>query len=208
VVTLTIDPPMVGHVRFAATVREGGGPVTHGQVRIKLSSAGNAALGATFVETTAGAAGYTGAGDLVQTARWRADVLVRTPSDPLDYRDVPFDFTIGPKAAFLGLSATRAPARPANLRLTQTPGGPATLAVHLPAGLQVRYAVSMPSMGTAYYPAGPRAQGWYSGTLTFPMAGVVEVAVQVRHGGGWQQARLLRYRVDARGTAHVVGPSA
>ena len=42
----------------------------------------NPDLGAAFVETTPAAGAYTGTGDLVQEGLWRADVLVRTRSDP------------------------------------------------------------------------------------------------------------------------------
>lgn len=207
-VMLTIDPAAVGHARFTAMVLEQGRVVANGQVRIKLSVPGDPALGAAFLETSSRGSGYEGTGDLVQTGQWQADVLVRTPNDPLDFRDVPFAFTVGPNAAFAEPPATPAATGAADVRLTQTPGGPASLAVRLHAGLQVRYAESMPGMGAAYYPAGALAQGWYGSTIAFPMAGVVDVAVQVRHGGRWQQARLLRYRVDATGTAHVVGPPA
>jgi hypothetical protein len=207
-VTLTIDPATVGHAAFTAGVLEQGRVVANGQVRIKLSVPADPALGAVFLETSSKGAGYSGTGDLVQTGRWQADVLVRTPSDPLDFRDVPFAFTVGPNAVFVEPPATHAATGPADVRLTQTPGSPASLAVRLRARLQVRYAVSMPGMGAAYYPAGAQGQGWYGGTISFPMAGMVDVAVQVRHGGRWQQARLLRYRVDAAGTAHVVGPPA
>jgi hypothetical protein len=155
-VTLTIDPAAVGPARFTARVRERGSMVANGQVRIKLSVPGDPALGAAFIEGSRSGPGYMGRGDLVQVGRWRADVLVRTPSDPLDFRDVPFDFTVGPDAAFLGPAATRMPAGPANVRFRQTPGGPASLAVRLRAGLQVRYAVAMAGMGTAYYPASPK----------------------------------------------------
>ena len=45
--------------------------------------------------------GYVGAGDLVQDGGWLADVLVRTLDDPLDFRDVPFGFTVGVGAHFV-----------------------------------------------------------------------------------------------------------
>jgi putative copper export protein len=202
-VTLTIGPAAVGPARFTVRVLERGSMVANGQVRIKLSVPGDQALGAAFIETSWSGPGYMGRGDLVQTGRWRADVLVRTPSDPLDFRDVPFEFTVGPDAAFLAPAAAHTPVGPANVRLKQVAGGPASLAVHLPAGLQVRYAVAMAGMGTVYYPASPLAHGWYNATIVFPMAGMVDVAVQVRHGG-WQQACLLRYRVDATGSALAV----
>ena len=37
---------------------------------------------------------------------WRADVLVRTPDDPLDFRGVPFAFAAEPGAHFLAPPAT------------------------------------------------------------------------------------------------------
>jgi hypothetical protein len=206
VVTLAIDPADVGPAGFTVRVLERGSMVGNGQVRIKLSVPDDPALGAAFIETSRSGPDYRGRGDLVQTGRWRADVLVRTPSDPVDFRDVPFAFTVGPDAAFLGPAAARTPTGPVNVRFRQTPGGPASLAVRLGAGLQVRYAVAMAGMGTAYYRASPLASGWYSATIVFPMAGMVDVAVQVRRGG-WQQIRQLRYRVDATGAAHVAARS-
>jgi putative copper export protein len=98
--TLTVSPPTVGRARFTVTVRDQGKPLTAGQVRIRLSVPGEAAIGDLFVETTNAAGTYRGAGDLVQDGAWQADVLVRTPDDPLDYRDIPFRFTVGANAAF------------------------------------------------------------------------------------------------------------
>jgi hypothetical protein len=72
-------------------------------------------------------------------------------------------------------------------------------------GLQVRYVVAMPGMAAESYPAKPIAQGWYRGLITFPMAGSVDVAIQVQKGSTWRQVRLLRYRVDTAGAAQPLG---
>ncbi|MGH2410437.1 MAG: CopD family protein, partial [Chloroflexota bacterium] len=138
-VNLTITPPNVGKATFFATVRERGTKVTDGQVRVRLSMPTNSSLGKVFVETTPTGGGYRGAGDLVLTGHWRADVLVRTHSDPLEFRDVPFDFVVGPGAAFLSAAPINTAYGPATVTLTQPKAAPASLLVHLRSGLRVRF---------------------------------------------------------------------
>ena len=210
-VTLTIDPAAVGKARFFATVQEKGRPVTDGQVRIRLSVRAQSSLGYVFVETTLQSGGYQGYGDLVQTGGWQADVLVRTRDDPLEYRAVPFTFLVGADAAFLDVQPINTRYGPATVSLTQPSNAPATLTVRLRPGLQIRYEVAMPvmpGMGTADYPAKAGAGGSYSGLISFPMAGLVHVAIEVRNGGAWQVARLLFYEVDATGVARLLATDA
>ncbi|HXT35512.1 MAG TPA: CopD family protein [Chloroflexota bacterium] len=206
-VSLTITPPNVGKATFFATVRERGAAVTDGQVRVRLSMPANASLGNVFVETTLTGGGYRGAGDLVLTGHWRADVLVRTHSDPLEFRDLPFDFVAGPGATFLTAAPINTAYGPATVTLTQPTAAPASLSVHLRPGLQVRFEVEMlgmPGMGSNDYPAAPIAKGAYQGTIVFPMAGVTRVTIQVRASGIWQVVRVLVYDVDGAGTAHLL----
>ncbi|MGH2390677.1 MAG: FixH family protein, partial [Chloroflexota bacterium] len=210
-VTLTITPPAVGKVRFFATVRERGKAVTDGQVRIRLSVPANSSLGDHFVETTPTKGGYQGSGDLVLTGHWRADVLVRTHSDPDEFRDVPFDFVAGPGATFLILPATSGAFGPATITLTQSSNAPAALSVRLRSDLQVRVEVEMlgmPGMAAQDFPAKPVSGGLYRATIIFPMAGVTRVAVQVQAAGAWKPARLLLYEVDIKGVAHLLTESA
>ncbi|HVA89707.1 MAG TPA: CopD family protein, partial [Chloroflexota bacterium] len=205
-VTLTIDPAAVGKARFFATVREKGRPVTDGQVRIRLSVRAQSSLGYVFVETTPQSGGYQGYGDLVQTGGWQADVLVRTRDDPLEYRAVPFTFLVGADAVFLDVQPINTRYGPATVSLTQPSNAPAILTVRLRPGLQVRYEVAMPvmpGMGAADYPA-KAVGGVYSGLISFPMAGLVHVAIEVEDGGAWKVARLLLYEVDATGVARLL----
>jgi copper transport protein len=112
-VTLQVNPADVGQTQLTATVAERGRAVADGQVRIKLSMPADPGLGAAFVETAPQAGGYGGAGDLVQEGLWRADVLVRTRDDPLEFRDVPFAFLAGPsRPCSARPPPTRATARP------------------------------------------------------------------------------------------------
>ena len=86
-----------------------------------------------FVETTPSKGGYQGTGDLVQNGTWQADVLVRTRSDPLEYRDVPFQLVVGPGAGFLPSGID-----PAAIGIVMSPArlnGPNTIeSSHLTAG--------------------------------------------------------------------------
>ncbi|HVC81699.1 MAG TPA: beta-propeller fold lactonase family protein, partial [Chloroflexota bacterium] len=206
-VTLTIDPAAVGKARFFAIVRDKGRPVTDGQVRIRLSVPAQPSLGDVFVETTPQGGGYQGHGDLVQTGGWRADVLVRTRDDPLEYRGVPFTFLVGAGATFIEAQPINPRYGPATVSLTQPSNGPATLTVRLRPGLRVRYEVTMPEMpgmGSADYAARAGAAGSYSGLIIFPMAGLVHVAIEVQDHGVWQVARLLFYDVAGTGVAHLL----
>jgi YVTN family beta-propeller protein len=204
-VILTITPPAVGKATFFTTFREHGAAVTDAQVRVRLSMPSNSSLGNVFVETTPTGGGYRGQGDLVLTGHWRADVLVRTHSDPLEFRDVPFDFVVGPGATFLNAAPINTSYGPATVTLTQPKSAPASLSVRLRSGLQVRFEVEMlgmPGMGSDDYPASPTANGAYRGTIVFPMAGVTRVAIQVQAGGVWRVVRVLLYDVDGAGVAH------
>jgi copper transport protein len=210
-VTLTITPPALGQAKFFATVRESGKAVTDGQVRIRLSVPANPALGDHFVETNPTKGGYQGSGDLVLTGHWLADVLVRTQSDPNEFRDVPFDFVAGPGATFLILPATTSAFGPATVSLAQPPNAPAVLSVRLHAGLQVRIELvmlGMVGMAPQDYPATAASDGSYRASIIFPMAGVTRVIVQVQKAGTWQTARLLLYEVNAADTAHLLAQSA
>jgi hypothetical protein len=196
-VGLQIDPADVGQTQLAATVAERGRSVADGQVRIRLSMPANPALGAAFVETTPTAGGYSGTGDLVQEGLWRADVLVRTHSDPREFRDVPFVFIAGPEPALLSPPATDARYGPATLRLSSLPGAAATLAVRLRPGLRVRYLITMQDMSPQANDASPAPDGWYRGAIVPPMEGYMNLAVQVRAGGDWHTVRMTVCQVDS-----------
>jgi copper transport protein len=203
-VDLQINPADVGQTQLTATVAEHGRPVTDGQVRIKLSMPATPALGAAFVETTPEAGGYAGTGDLVQEGLWRADVLVRTHSDPQEFRDVPFVFLAGPEPALLSAPATDRRDGPATLSLSSAPGAAATLAVHLSRGLRVRYMITMPDMSPQVTDAQAGAGGWYRGAIVPPMEGYMNLAVQVRESGPWHTVRMAVCQVDSAYVLHLV----
>ena len=207
-VGLTVDPAAVGKARFTVRVREHNTPVGDGQVRIRLSMPGNAQLGNAFVETTPQAGGYVGSGDLVQQGRWQALVLVRTRSDPQEFRPLGFEFMVGQLPGFLRVIAPVLGYGPATVSLIQPAVAPDVLSVRLRPGLQVRFSLSMESMpsmvgGTfAATAKGPT----YSGQVYFAMTGLAYMEVQVQEAGRWRTIRLLNYDVDAQGVAHLLTP--
>ena len=198
-VSLSISPPSVGLANFVVTVRENGTPVTDGQVRIRLSVPGQPTLGSVFVETTGQSGGYRGSGDLVQTGHWQAGVEVRTHSDPLEFREVPFDFVAGPQPLFLtGLPHDTAYGS-AQVRLFQPQGAPSTLSVQLHPGLSVRYIVSMrymAGMPDVTYPAKSTGGDFYSAAINFPMEGIAALDVQIQLNNAWHTMRTLVYQVN------------
>ena len=203
-VDMRINPADAGQTQLAATVAEHGRPVLDGQVRIKLSMPATRDLGAAFVETTSGAGGYNGTGDLVQEGLWRADVLVRTHSDPGEFRDVPFVFLAGPEPALLSAPTTDTRYGPATVRLSSAPGAAAMLAVQLRRGFRVRYLVTMPDMSPQASDAQAGAGGWYLGAVVPPMEGYMNLAVQVRDGGAWRTVRMAVCQVDRMYTMHLL----
>lgn len=207
-VGLQVSSPAIGPSRFLVTVRDGGKPVTggDGQVRIRLSMPGNAALGRTYVETAAVRGGYSGSGDLVQEGPWEAGVLVRTRSDPQEYREVRLTFLVGAGARFITVAPIDHRYGPATVTLTQPATAPDVLTVTLKPGLTVQFLLTMPDMpgmGSGNYAATPRGAA-YSSMVNFPMAGITNVAIQVKQAGVWHLVRLLIYNVDQNGIAHLL----
>jgi copper transport protein len=203
-VNLQISPADIGQARLTVRVAEHGQAVTDGQVRIKLSMPEQPALGAAFVETSPLDGGYSGAGDIVQEGLWRADVLVRTRSDPDEFRDLPTIFVAGPEPSVLEGPVTNTQYGPAILRLRSRPGAAARLEVRMPAGLLVRFLLIMPDMSPQEIGAVPEAGGWYSGTLVPPMPGYMNLAVQVREGGTWRTVRMTVCAVDGFYAMHLL----
>jgi copper transport protein len=203
-VTLRVNPADVGQTQLTATVAEHGRAVPDGQVRIRLSMPATPTLGAAFVETAPAAGGYSGTGDLVQEGLWRADVLVRTHSDPGEFRDLPFVFLAGPEPTVLSAPTTDVRFGPATLRLSSTPGAAATLAVRLRPGLPVRYLITMPDMSPQANPLRPSEDAWYRGLIVPPMEGYMNLAVQVQEGGSWHTVRMAVCEVDAAYALHVL----
>lgn len=207
-VGLTVDPAAVGKARFTVRVREHNTPVGDGQVRIRLSMPANAQVGNTFVETVPRNGGYEGSGDLVQQGRWQALVLVRTRSDPQEFRPVGFEFTAGPFPGFLRILAPVPGYGPATVSLSQPAVAQDILSVRLRPGLQVRYNLSMESMPTMIggtFTATAHGAS-YSGRVYFAMTGLAYMAVQVQEADHWRTVRLLNYDVDAQGVAHLLTP--
>lgn len=190
-VTLHVNPADVGQAQFTSTVSERGRSVSDAQVRIKLAMPSTPDLGVTFVEMTPGGGDYSGAGDLVQEGLWTADVLVRTRSDPQQFRDVPFAFVASPEAAFLSGPSADTRYGPATVRLQSPAGAGATLDIHLRPGLQARYTITMPDMGPQQGALQAQPGGWYRGVLVPPMEGFMNLAIQVQRGSGWQTVRTL-----------------
>ena len=203
-VTLHINPADVGQATLTAAIAERGRAVTNGQVLVKLAMPAQPDLGTAVVETTPDADGYTGSGDLVQEGLWRADVLVRTPSDPLEYRDVPFVFLASLDPALLSAPSLDPRDGSATLRLSSPPGGAATLAVQLRSGFRVRYVVTMPDMSPQVDQAVPARGGWYRGAVVPPMEGYMNLAVQVWDGRGWHTVRVAVIQVDSGYVLHVI----
>jgi copper transport protein len=203
-VNLQINPADVGQTQLTATVAEHGRAVTDGQVRVRLSMPANPDLGASFVETTPAAGSYSGTGDLVQEGLWRADVLVRTHSDPSEFRDVPFVFLASTEPALLSAPATDTHYGPATLRLSSAPGAAATLAVRLRPGLRVRSLITMPDMSPQENDVQAEAGGWYRGAIVPPMEGYMNLAVQVWEGGAWHTVRMAVCQVDSAYALHLL----
>jgi hypothetical protein len=195
-VNLQVNPADTGQAQLTVHVAEHGQAVTDGQVRIKLSMPEQPGLGAAFVETSPSDGGYSGAGDIVQEGLWRADVLVRTHSDPGEFRDLPSIFVAGPEPSVLEAPTASTRYGPAILRLRSLPGAAARLEVRMRAGLRVRYLLTMPDMSPQEIGAVPEAGGWYGGTLVPPMPGYMNLAVQVQEGAGWQTVRVTVGKVD------------
>ena len=207
-VNLTVDPAAVGQAHFRVRVREHDASVDDGQVRIRLSMPGSAQLGNTFVETVPHAGGYAGSGDLVQQGRWQAQVLVRTRSDPQEFRPIGFEFTVGQLPGFLRVVAPVPGYGAATVSLTQPTVAPDILSVRLRPGLHVRFNLSMesmPNMVGGTFAA--TAEGTtYSGQVYFAMTGLAYMEVQVQEASHWRTIRLLNYDVDAQGVAHLLTP--
>ncbi|HWE60494.1 MAG TPA: CopD family protein [Chloroflexota bacterium] len=205
--TLTITPPTLGHARFRVTVAERGTPVTDGQVRIRLSVPGQSSLGYTFVETTPTAGGYDGAGDLAQNGQWQADVLVRTRDDPTEFRDVPFQFLVGPDAAFVDQKSAT------NVTISATPGLVTTPNTFTLGGIQQASAVRILSqsldmnMGILPYPATSLGGGrWRVSNVFAPMNGRWGVTIQAQRNGSWITLRQVTYYVPLAGTMRLLTP--
>jgi hypothetical protein len=199
-VSLIVSPPAVGRARLFVTVLERGKAVTDGQIRIKLSVPGEAALGAVFSETTQSSGGYSGSGDLVQAGRWQADVLVRTHSDPLEFRDVPLQFIAGTGAGFLPAGFD-----PAAIQAVMSPGligVPNTLVLSgLPVtGVQLQSASLDMDMGAETVSTSPLGGGrWKATELYAPMEGRWGLTVQIELGGAWTTVRQLVFEVPVSG---------
>jgi copper transport protein len=203
-VNLQINPADVGQTQLTATVMERGQTVADGQVRIKLTMPANPDLGAAFVETTPAAGSYTGTGDLVQEGLWRAEVLVRTHSDPSEFRDVPFVFLASPEPALLSPPTTDTHYGRAIVRLSSTPGAAASLAARLRPGLRVRYLLTMQDMSPQAAAIRQDAGGWYRGVIVPPMEGYMNLAVQVWEGGSWHTVRMMVCEVDSGYAMHLL----
>ena len=207
-VSLAISPPAVGHARLFAIVRERGKVVTDGQVRIKLSMPGDASLGAVFSETTPSGGGYVGTGDLVQNGRWQADVMVRTHSDPLEYRDVPLQFIAGQGAGFLPPHFD-----PASIQIAIDPGrlsvaNTLTLSnLNVPA-VQILSASLDMDMGAQTVIVQSLGGGrWHASGLYAPMEGRWALTVQIEVGGAWTSVRQFVYQVPLNGPMHLLNGS-
>lgn len=206
-VTLTIDPAAVAHVRFFATVRQRGKPVTDAQVRVRLSVPGQSVLGNTFVETTPISGGYQGAGDIVQDGQWQADVLVRTHDDPTEFRDVPFDFLVGPGAAFLAAEPSAA-----HIAITVSPGQPQspntfTLSGVPASGVRLLSESLDMDMGIITLPARALGNGRWQVTNAYaPMNGHWGLIVQAAQVGNsnWATLRQFEYLVPLQGTLKLL----
>ncbi len=204
-VSLSIDPAAVGHAKFVVIVRERGKVVTDAQVRVKLSVPDDSALGAVFVETTPSGGGYGGTGDLVQNGQWRADVLVRTHSDPNEFRDVPLRFVVGPGAGFLpnGLdpSAIGIAINPGQLNAANT----VTLSrLNVPAVQLLSQSLDM-DMGEQQEPTQPLGGGrWRASGLYAPMQGRWALTVQVQVNGSWTTVRQFVYQVPLSGPMRLL----
>jgi copper transport protein len=196
-VNLQINPADIGQAQVTAAVAERGHPVADGQVRIKFTMPAHPELGAAFVETAPSGGAYTGTADLVQEGLWRADVLVRTRDDPLEFRDVPFVFVASGDPILLSPPRLDPRDGPATLRLNSPPGTAATLSVRLRAGLRVRYLVTMPDMSPQEDGAAPAGGGWYRGVIVPPMEGYMNLAIQVWTPQGWRTVRTAVAQVDA-----------
>jgi copper transport protein len=203
-VGLQINPADVGQAEVRATIAEHGKPVTDGQVRVKLTMPAQPDLGAAFVETTPGDGAYGGTADLVQEGLWRADVLVRTHSDPGEFRDVPFVFLASTDPVLLSAPSLDARYGPATLRLSSPPGAAATLSVRLREGLRVRYVLTMPDMSPQVDGAAPVGGGWYRGGIVPPMEGYMNLAVQVWTRGSWRTVRMALAQIDGTYTMHLL----
>jgi copper transport protein len=198
--SLSINPAAVGRAKFFAIVRENGKVVTDAQVRIKLSVPGNSGLGATFVETTPSGGGYTGAGDLVQNGQWRADVLVRTHSDPNEFRDLTLQFVVGPGAGFLpnGLD-------PAAIAITINPGrlnasNTVTLShLNVPAVQLLSQSLDMDMGQLPEITQSLGGGSWRATGLYAPMQGRWALTVQIQVNGNWTSVRQFVYQVPLTG---------
>jgi hypothetical protein len=76
--------------------------------------------------------------------------------------------------------------------------------VRLRPGLRVRYLVTMPDMSPQASEASPAPGGWYRGGIVPPMEGYMNLAVQVRAGGGWRTARMAVCQVDSAYQLHLL----
>ena len=207
-VSLAISPPVVGHARLFAIVRERGKVVSDGQVRIKLAMPDNVALGAVFSETTPSGGGYVGTGDLVQNGRWQADVLVRTHSDPLEYRDVPLQFIAGPGAGFLPAGFD-----PAAIQIGLSPGrlnaaNTLTLSNLRAPAVQILSASLDMDMGTQTVITQSLGGGrWQASGLYAPMEGRWGLTVQIEVSGAWTSVRQFVFQVPLSGPIHLLSGS-
>ncbi len=204
-VSLVVSPPAVGRARLFAVVLERGKVVTDGQVRIKLSMPGNGSIGAVFSETTPSDGGYAGTGDLVQQGRWQADVLVRTHSDPGEYRDVPFELLVGPGAGFLPMgfdpSAIRVTINPGRLNLANT----LTLSSLKAAAVRISSASLDMDMGSEIVDAAPLGGGrWRVAGMYAPMEGRWGLTVQIKVGDSWTSVRTFVYQVPFSGPMRLL----
>ena len=205
--TLTINPAAVGQAQLSVVVKQRGVAVTNGQVRIELSVPDQPSLGNTFVETTPAAGGYTGKGDLVQIGQWHAAVLIRTRDDPSEFRDVPFDFIVGPDATFLAKDLNSSKITIAispgkfSLPNTFTLGGIDASKLQL-----LSQSVGM-DMGAISLPGTALGNGGWEVAHAFaPMVGTWSVTVQIQRGNSpdWLTVRQFEFTVPKLGPIRLV----
>ena len=204
-VTLTVAPPAVGASTFTLALSEKGTPLTGdtGAAIIHLYPAGRPTLLAPL-NTVARGTRFAARGSLPSAGVWRADVLVRTAA-VADYRTLPFTFTVGPGAAFLGPGQD-----PAGIRLQIDPGRLGVPNAVTISGLQasrVRLLSESPNMrmGILPYVATPAgARIWRAGLVYPLMSGRWTLTVQAQRNGGWVSLRRFVYGVPAQGVMRLL----
>jgi len=211
VVRLTITPADLGTARIHARVWVNGRVLQTGGIRFMLSMPSQPIFPRAILAAAKCHGGYCARGELQALGRWQLEVLVCPRNPRGTCAPIIFDFMNGANARFLFARPPDTRFGSAEVNLTREPQGSSILRVHLRPALTVHAVVAMPnmpSMGTAYYAAGPQPHGWYAVSLSFPMTGVTEVRLQVWIRGVWRTVRTLLYDVDSAGGAQLITTTA